>query len=76
LMPLVLPMIYGTAEGFSKQWGPIGLVVISGLTSSTLLTLILAPTLYSLLDDVAIWIKRVVRAASQEQQAVVANSSN
>ena len=76
LMPLVLPMIYGTAEGFSKQWGPIGLVVISGLTSSTLLTLILAPTLYSLLDDVAIWVKRVVRAASQEQQAVVANSSN
>ena len=45
LMPLVLPMIYGTAEGFSKRWGPIGLVVVSGLTSSTLLTLILAPTL-------------------------------
>ena len=52
LMPLVLPMIYGTAEGFSKRWGPIGLVIISGLMSSTVLTLILAPTLYSLLDDV------------------------
>ncbi len=65
LMPLVLPMIYGTAEGFSQRWGPIGLVVVSGLTSSTLLTLILAPTLYSLLDDVAIWCKRVVREATQ-----------
>jgi len=75
LMPLVLPMVYGTAEGFSKQWGPIGLVVISGLTSSTLLTLILAPTLYSLLDDVAIWFKRVVRAASQES-VTMANPTN
>ena len=76
LMPLVLPMIYGTAEGFSKRWGPIGLVVVSGLTSSTLLTLILAPTLYSLLDDVAIWCKRVVRAANQENVSVTSVVNN
>lgn len=76
LMPLVLPMIYGTAEGFSKRWGPIGLVVVSGLTSSTLLTLILAPTLYSLLDDVAIWCKRVVRAANRETVSVTSVVNN
>jgi hydrophobic/amphiphilic exporter-1 (mainly G- bacteria), HAE1 family len=63
LMPLVLPMLYGTAEGFSRQWGPIGLIVVSGLMSSTILTLVLAPTLYSLLDDLALWIKRVAREA-------------
>ena len=63
LMPLVLPMLYGTAEGFSRQWGPIGLIVVSGLLSSTVLTLVLAPTLYSLLDDLALWCKRVVRAS-------------
>ncbi len=63
LMPLVLPMIYGTAEGFAKRWGPVGLVVVCGLTTSTFLTLIMAPTLYSLLDDVALWGRRVVRAA-------------
>jgi HAE1 family hydrophobic/amphiphilic exporter-1 len=66
LMPLVLPMVYGTAEGFSRQWGPVGLVVASGLTSSTLLTLVLAPTFYSLLDDMGIWVKRVVRQARKQ----------
>lgn len=63
LMPLVLPMIYGTAEGFAKRWGPVGLVVVSGLASSTVLTLVLAPTLYSLLDDLGLWLRRVARAA-------------
>jgi len=63
LMPLVLPMIYGTAEGFSRRWGPVGLVVVSGLATSTILTLLLAPTLYSLLDDLSIWARRVTRAA-------------
>jgi len=63
LMPLVLPMIYGTAEGFAKRWGPVGLVVVCGLASSTVLTLLLAPTLYSLLDDLGLWLRRVARAA-------------
>ncbi|NKB66015.1 MAG: MMPL family transporter [Candidatus Latescibacteria bacterium] len=62
LMPLVLPMIYGTSEGFARRWGPVGLVVVCGLASSTLLTLIFAPMLYSLLDDLAHWTKRVARA--------------
>jgi HAE1 family hydrophobic/amphiphilic exporter-1 len=64
LMPLVLPMVYGTAEGFSRRWGPIGLVVVSGLATSTILTLVLAPTIYSLLDDLSAWVRRVVRAAN------------
>ena len=64
LMPLVLPMIYGTSEGFARRWGPVGLVVVCGLASSTVLTLVLAPTLYSLLDDLALWMRRVARAAT------------
>jgi len=63
LMPLVLPMIYGTSEGFARRWGPVGLVVVCGLASSTVLTLLLAPTLYSLLDDLGMWMRRVVRVA-------------
>ena len=63
LMPLVLPMIYGTAEGFAKRWGPTGFVVVCGLATSTVLTLVLAPTLYSLLDDLALWMRRVVHEA-------------
>ena len=66
LMPLVLPMVYGTSEGFSRRWGPVGLVVVSGLICSTVLTLVLAPTLYSLLDDLALWFRRVVHAAGRK----------
>lgn len=53
LMPLVVPMLYGTAEGHARIWGPIGLVIVSGLSVSTLMTLILLPTVYSLMDDLA-----------------------
>ena len=63
LMPLVVPMVYGTAEGFARRWGPVGLVVVCGLASSTVLTLVFAPTLYSITDDFALWLRRVVRAA-------------
>lgn len=49
-------------RGVTRSWGPTSLVVVSGLASSTLLTLVLAPTLYSLLDDLAQWQKQVLRA--------------
>jgi HAE1 family hydrophobic/amphiphilic exporter-1 len=67
LMPLVLPMLYGNAEGFSQRWGPVGLVVVCGLISSTVLTLVLAPTLYSLLDDLGLWMRRVAHAAKVQR---------
>ena len=74
LMPIVLPMVYGTSEGFARRWGPVGLVVASGLATSTVLTLMLAPTLYSLLDDLALWCKRVVRASHSTVNATDATS--
>ena len=63
LMPLVLPMLFGNAEGTSRRWGPIGLVVISGLSISTILTLVLLPTVYSLMDDLSQFAKRVTAVA-------------
>ena len=66
LTPLVIPMIYGTAEGYAKRWGPIGLVIISGLSVSTILTLVILPTVYSLMDDLGAYVKRaaaLVRAS-------------
>ena len=66
LTPLVLPMIYGTAEGTARRWGPIGFVVISGLMVSTLLTLVILPTVYSLMDDLA---TRIKRAAATVREA-------
>ena len=63
LMPLVIPMLYGTAEGQARIWGPIGLVIVSGLSVSTVMTLILLPTVYSLMDDLAGSARRVLAAA-------------
>ena len=63
LMPLVIPMLYGTAEGQARIWGPIGLVIVSGLSVSTVMTLILLPTVYSLMDDLAGGCRRTLAAA-------------
>ena len=63
LMPLVLPMLFGNAEGTGRRWGPIGLVVVSGLSISTILTLVLLPTMYSLMDDLSHFSKRVAAVA-------------
>ncbi len=45
----LLPMAIGLGEG-SEVRAPMAIVVIGGLTVSTLLTLVLLPTIYSLLD--------------------------
>lgn len=65
LTPLVIPMIYGNAEGNARRWGPIGLVIISGLSISTILTLVILPTIYSLMDDLSGYAKRVVAVAKR-----------
>lgn len=53
----LLPMAFGlTGEGgFISR--PLAVVVIGGLLSSTLLTLVLVPTLYTLVEDAAGWLR-------------------
>jgi multidrug efflux pump subunit AcrB len=41
-------------------WGPMAIAVIAGLAFATLLTLILVPVMYSLLDDFDNWMRRVL----------------
>ena len=67
LMPLVAPFLlpqwFGSVEGRAANWAPIGLVIIGGLTTSTFLTLVILPTIYSLVDDLARFTSRVAVAA-------------
>jgi HAE1 family hydrophobic/amphiphilic exporter-1 len=67
LTPLVAPFLFphwfGSVEGRAANWAPIGLVIIGGLTTSTFLTLVILPTIYSLIDDLARFGSRVVAAA-------------
>jgi len=62
--PFVLPQWFGTLEGRAANWAPIGLVIVGGLTTSTFLTLIIIPTIYSLVDDATRFVRRVVSAGS------------
>ncbi len=50
----MLPLAVGTGEG-AEQRAPMGHAVIGGVIASTLLTLIVVPVLYTMLDDLAAW---------------------
>ena len=61
--PFFLPEVFGQPEGRASYWAPVGLVILGGLTTSTFLTLLVIPTIYSLVDDAKLFIRRVVRTA-------------
>jgi HAE1 family hydrophobic/amphiphilic exporter-1 len=62
--PFLLPQLFGPLEGRAATWAPIGLVIVGGLTTSTFLTLVIIPTIYSLVDDASRLVRRVARSAS------------
>jgi HAE1 family hydrophobic/amphiphilic exporter-1 len=66
MMPMVAPFLFpqwfGQLEGRAANWAPIGLVIVGGLTTSTFLTLMIIPTIYSLVDDLTRFVRRVARA--------------
>jgi len=51
------PKIIAGAES-SAWWAPMAVAVIFGLSVATVLTLILVPSMYSMVDDAATWMKR------------------
>ena len=53
----MLPMALALDEGGEIQ-APMGRAIIGGVITSTLLTLIVVPVLYSYLDQMAAWAKR------------------
>ena len=61
--PLIFPGVLGTVEGRAGNWAPVGLVILAGLTTSTFLTLVIIPTIYSLVDDCTRFAGKIVRAA-------------
>ena len=61
--PFLFPQWFGPVEGRAATWAPIGLVIIGGLTTSTFLTLLIIPTIYSLIDDASMFMRRVLKSA-------------
>ncbi len=39
--------------------------IVGGLTFSTVITLVILPSIYIMLDDMRIWSRRIVRAATR-----------
>jgi hydrophobic/amphiphilic exporter-1 (mainly G- bacteria), HAE1 family len=58
----MIPLASGLGEG-GEQRAPMGQAVIGGVITSSLLTLIVVPVIYTYLDDLAAWAKRVVKFA-------------
>jgi HAE1 family hydrophobic/amphiphilic exporter-1 len=56
----MLPAALGTGAG-SEMRQPMGVSVIGGLITSTLLSLVVVPVVYSLLDDLGLWVRGRVR---------------
>jgi len=54
----MLPVAIGRGEG-SELTAPMGTALIGGLTFSTLITLILVPSMYMLMEDITNWFKRL-----------------
>jgi HAE1 family hydrophobic/amphiphilic exporter-1 len=65
----LIPIALGIGEG-AELMAPLGSVVIGGLTLSTVLTLVLVPAIYTLLDDLSINLKQRFSKKSSNAEEV------
>ena len=69
----MIPIAIGLGEGAESR-APMGTCVVGGMVTSTLLTLVVIPVMYSLLDDLSSWFLRIgKRSASKETPAAKAS---
>ncbi len=61
----MLPLALGIGEGAEIQ-APMATAIIGGLLLSTVLTLIITPVIYTLMDDLGAFIKRKLRGKDEE----------
>jgi HAE1 family hydrophobic/amphiphilic exporter-1 len=57
----LIPMAVGNANLIGMPYAPIGRVLIGGLLTSTFGTLLIVPVFYTLFEDLALFMQRVVR---------------
>ena len=64
----MLPLALGLGEG-GEQRSPMGQAVIGGVITSGLLTLVVVPVIYTYLDDLAGWARRMFSGRKQAATA-------
>ena len=60
----LIPLAVGTSGIFELRYFPLARTVMGGLAASTVLTLLVLPTYYTLFDDLAEWLKRMWLASN------------
>ena len=65
----MLPLALALSEG-SEQRSPMGQAVIGGIITSSLLTLVVVPVIYTYLDDLGHWFKRKWTGNSETHDSV------
>ncbi|HXK62287.1 MAG TPA: efflux RND transporter permease subunit, partial [Acidobacteriota bacterium] len=60
----LIPLAAGTSSMLGLRYFPMARTVMGGLMASTVLTLIVLPTYYTLVDDVSMWLRRVWHRSS------------
>jgi hydrophobic/amphiphilic exporter-1 (mainly G- bacteria), HAE1 family len=62
----LVPLCIGTTQigGDGPPYFPMARAIVGGLTFSTIVTLLVLPSIYVILDDIRIWATRILRAAS------------
>ncbi len=66
----MIPIAIGIGAGAETR-GPMGACVVGGLVTSTLLTLVVIPVMYSLVDDGGQWVLRLVKRPTEAPAADV-----
>ncbi len=69
----MLPLFFALGSG-AEMRAPMARAVVGGLITSTLLTLVVVPVVYTLLDDVAAWLRRRFSRAAREQVGAAAGN--
>ena len=71
----LIPLALGTSGMFELRYFPLARTVMGGLISSTVLTLIVLPTYYTLVDDFTIWLRRTWAASDPDRSKSLTGST-
>ena len=71
----MLPIAIGLGEGAESR-APMGTCVVGGMVTSTLLTLVVIPVMYSLLDDLSSWFLRIGKRSGNKKAPAATGSKS
>jgi multidrug efflux pump subunit AcrB len=69
-----VPLALGLGPGAEVR-SPMGIAVMGGFTTSTLLTLVVVPVLFTYVDNLQYWIVKLLSGGSKRRQVAVAGAS-